>query len=717
MSLQESPQGQRAIQYRTAVCVIATSLLLISCGSHQLPGPALTITAQGSGITVQISTDGRFSVHAPSQAIDVTGTVGVAVSEISVQAGSDLVGPYQSVQFSYAFSSRRRGEIRLYSDKPLLLFTETYLETGTNSNAFPVFFGMDPQFFHLTFNSQFGRPSFSELPPDGPWIFFDQQFHTAIFSAGSDFLTTNTQMLPDGSISLATAPEISELPKGFGRSAILTLGNGINATIDGWGRFVTDLQGKQRPANDADRILKYLGYWTDNGATYYYHTDPSLDYQQTLLAVRDDFARKAVPLGYMQLDSWFYPKGPSHDWQDRADGISEYIAAPALFPSGLSAFQQQLGLPLATHSRWIDPSSPYHQQFQMSGNVVIDPAYWNMIAAQLHADGVIAYEQDWLDGPAQTALNLTDPDAFLDHMSSSMKAEGLSIQYCLPRARDFMQSAHYPNVTSIRTSGDRFDRTRWDDFIYGSRLASALGLWPWSDVVMSNERSNLLVSVLSAGPVGVGDPIGAASAPNLLQAVRSDGVIVKPDVPLTPLDQTILNDASGLQNPMIASTFSAFGDLKPVYVFAYPRGAETSIAFRPSSMGLSGSVFLYRVDTGTGAELDAQNLFTDVISGEFAYYILAPVGPSHIAFLGDAQQLVPMGKARISSLTDDGALTVSVQFAAGEGTRTLRAFASTPPGVTAARGNIVNVSYDPATHLASVVVASDVSGQAVVTFR
>jgi hypothetical protein len=156
---------------------------------------------------------------------------------------------------------------------------------------------------------------------------------------------------------------------------------------------MTDLQGKRPSANDA--ILNSLGYWTDRGATYYYHYDPSPGYQGTLLAVANSFKHEGIPLGYMQLDSWWYPKGSSDSWQGNGayrGGIYTYSAAPALFPNGLHAFQHQLGLPLVTHSRWIDTSSPYRKEYAMSNNVSIDPRYWNMIGPYLHNRGAITYE-------------------------------------------------------------------------------------------------------------------------------------------------------------------------------------------------------------------------------------------------------------------------------------------------------------------------------------
>jgi len=45
----------------------------------------------------------------------------------------------------------------------------------------------------------------------------------------------------------------------------------------------------------APRRCRYLGYSTDNGAYYYYHTEPGLSYQDTLSAVRADADAKGLP--------------------------------------------------------------------------------------------------------------------------------------------------------------------------------------------------------------------------------------------------------------------------------------------------------------------------------------------------------------------------------------------------------------------------------------
>ena len=104
----------------------------------------------------------------------------------------------------------------------------------------------------------------------------------------------------------------------------LVIAPGINRAFDVWGRFLTDLAGKKRPANDADVSLKYLGYWTDHGARYYYRFEDALGYAGTLLEVRRQFRTMNIRLGYVQLDSWFYPKGRDGTWNS---GI-RWAAAP-----------------------------------------------------------------------------------------------------------------------------------------------------------------------------------------------------------------------------------------------------------------------------------------------------------------------------------------------------------------------------------------------------
>jgi hypothetical protein len=480
---------------------------------------------------------------------------------------------------------------------------------------------------------------------------------------------------------------------------------GVNNAFETWGKLLSGLSGKTRPANDADTSLNLLGYWTDNGANYYYHTEGSLSYMDTLAGVKADFDRQGIGLGYIQLDSWFYPKGPTNDWTDGADGIAQYQAAPALFGTNLSGFQQRVGVPLITHARWIDTSSPYRQQYQMSNNVSIDPAYWQTVASYLKNSGVTTYEQDWLVGPALPLFNLTDPNAFLGNMAASMSQQGLTMQYCMPTPRHVMQSSLYKNLTTIRGSNDRFNPDHWTPFLYASRLVSSAGAWPFTDVFLSTERSNLLLATLSAGPVGVGDQIGTMSAANLLQSVRTDGVIVKPDVSLMPLDATYLNDSQSLGTPMIASTYTNFGNSKVYYVAEYAQGSVSQASFKLSDLGVTGEAYVYDYFGGSGRLMGAAGAYTSSVTSDVSYLIVSPVGSSGMALIGDTGQFVTAGKKRISSLADDGNINITVAFAAGEPPRTIQGYAPEAPRVTARTGAISEFSYQEATHLFSFQVA------------
>lgn len=711
---------------------LAAVLMWASASGSAAAAAATTISTRCSHVTVTVDPSGAYSVVAQGPQWVFAGDIGRPVSGITDNPGTDNIGDYREIDFNYTVdastaggvvqAASRQAGIRAYDEKPIVLFIVQYLDAASNTAPFPLLTTYPQGLSHLSYRGIFGHYDFSLLGSDSPWLFFDSDANAFILSPASDFMEASTVLAANGEIASGVDTRITSLPAGFTHRTFLVVGQGINNTWGTWGQAMTDLQGKTRPPNDADTPLTFLGYWTDNGATYYYHFVPALGYEGTLLAVRDDFAQQGIPLGYMQLDSWFYPKGAGADWSNSSGGIYQYVADPTLFPDGLVAFQQRLGLPLFTHARWIDANSPYRQQYQISGNVSIDPQYWDDIISYIASAGVVTYEQDWLGAQAQTDFNLNDPDAFLDNMARATAENGLTMQYCMALPRHYLQTSKYDNITNMRTSNDRFDRNKWDAFLYASRLAGALGVWPWSDVFKSSELANLLLSTLSAGPVGVGDAIGSLNRANLLRVVRNDGVIVKPDVPIVPLDQSFLNDAQNLGRPMVASTYTDFGAIKVFYIFAYNRGSDTTTTFTPASFGVSGPVYVYSYFAGSGTLMDAGDTFSEPMnsgsgSARYAYYIVVPIGPSGIAFLGDAEQFVSLGRKRIAALTDDGTLEATIAFADGEPSRTLHGYSPSEPNITATNGAIDSVTYDPSTQLFTVVVSPGADGSAIVDIR
>ena len=144
------------------------------------------------------------------------------------------------------------------------------------------------------------------------------------------------------------------------------------------------------------------------------------------------------------------------------------------------------------------------------------------------------------------------------------------------------------------------------------------------------------------------------------------------------------------------------------YVFAYARGGQSTqpIAFTPAELGIAGSAYyVYDYFTGKGTLLGRADSFTDTVSSG-SYYIVAPVGPSGIAFLGDTGKFVSLGRKRITRLTDDGTVKATVAFAEGEQAVTLHGYAKKPPRVEASDGSAGPLFYDSSSHMFNFTVSS-----------
>ena len=63
----------------------------------------------------------------------------------------------------------------------------------------------------------------------------------------------------------------------------------------------------------------------DNGAYYYYQTEPGQTYETTLIDVRHYADQAGIPYRYVLLDSWWYYKGTGA-------GVSRWDAMPSIFP-------------------------------------------------------------------------------------------------------------------------------------------------------------------------------------------------------------------------------------------------------------------------------------------------------------------------------------------------------------------------------------------------
>lgn len=711
-----------------------TAILLIAANGVDT-APAITAASPVSTIAARVDeSTGNYSVTWKRTAWTLRGSVPGPLREVALSPGADALGRYQEISFAWQEGDLPlRGRIRVYEEQPLVLFSDT-CETATKLPPvpFPNFTNV-PANLHIFSHSlkEFAVPQFAANEISTPWLLFDDNANAFMISPVTNFFVAS--MRGDGKQKIASGfnDQLRNLPAGFTHGTVLAFGAGINRTWDLWGKAMLTWQNARRPPYDADVVLKYLGYWTDNGATYYYNYDPEKGYAGTLQALVQRYREEQIPIRYLQLDSWWYSKSttgahgkpgkakkveklPEGAW-NRYGGTLEYQAHKDLFPDGLAAFQKSIGLPLVTHGRWIDPASSYHERYKISGVAAVDPKWWDDTADYLKSSGVITYEQDWCDRiftySPEFSSRVGVGEAFLDNMARACKERGMTLQYCMAYACYYMQGARYDNLTTVRTCTDRFNPNRWNDFLYVSRLASALGQWPWSDVYNSTETDNVLLSTLSAGAVGIGDALGHETKTNLLRSVREDGVIVKPDAPIVPLDRCYLTDTQHRDAPLTSSTYTEHAGLRTAYVFSFvrPKSAPGEIRFAPAELGFSEPVYVHDCFRGAARRLEANQTFAAPLAqGGTAFYVVSSVGKSGIAFLGDKDKFVSTGKQRIATAHDEiGKLTATLLFAEREKAVTLHGYSAVVPTVTVENGMAGPVNYESAGQYFAVEVRVD----------
>ena len=373
-------------------------------------------------------------------------------------------------------------------------------------------------------------------------------------------------------------------------------GAGPNAAMHGFGTSLRQLKGKDTgfPAGGmaSDMTLSHLGYYTDNGAYYYYYTAPDADYGGAFRRVYDEeVVRRKIPFKYLQLDSFWYFKG-GHG------GVVNWTATPdAFLPAGGDGALSELskdtgGWPFVAHNRYWGDENVYAKQNGGAYEFIVEPEnhkaipveqrFWDDLMRNTSTGwNMRVYEQDWLhnewEGLAATLSSATLGQQWLEQMGAGALKAGVKIQYCMSYARHAIASASIPAVNQVRASDDYATGVKLGDADPGnanlylgasSMFAAALGLAPSKDIFWSNSsvrypsspppskyqgahepfpEVQAAVALLSCGPVGPGDRTGAANRTLLLRTCReSDGLLLKPGYPATTLDRVLsLRAASG----------------------------------------------------------------------------------------------------------------------------------------------------------------------------
>ena len=176
------------------------SLLTIACCVSALIGEcgvaaaseSSRIVAGATGIALAVASDGSYAVTATKPAWQFSGSVGSRISDIASRPGQDRVGTFRELVFRYEApgGGARLGAVRVYDDRPVVLFKLVFRAAGSTSESFPSLFSYPRKLHHLSYTSEFGGYSFDGFGSDAPWVFFDDQANAFIISPASHYMNT-----------------------------------------------------------------------------------------------------------------------------------------------------------------------------------------------------------------------------------------------------------------------------------------------------------------------------------------------------------------------------------------------------------------------------------------------------------------------------------------------------------------------------------------------
>lgn len=477
--------------------------------------------------------------------------------------------------------------------------------------------------------------------------------------------------------------DLDQAPPGFATELALWAAPAPRAALDRWGAMLRSRAATVRRSRYADPGLARLSYWTDNGATYYYRTAPGLDYATTLERAVADCEARGLPIGLVQIDSWFYPQEHLRPVGDEGapivppSGMLRWEPREDLFPDGFAHLHARLGRrPLAFHSRHFASASPYFRRHA----AWVDGAYAHPSGPELAdhllrsaaAWGAVTYEQDWLVESFFGVRGLRAAPGrarqWQEDLDDAAGAHGLTLQWCMATPADFLQSVSLRHLTSIRTCGDYrylFDNgLNWVWYLHVNALARALGLNAFKDVFISDRAAEpyaeveALLAALGTGPVGIGDAIGGADRELVLRTCREDGVLVKPDAPLAAIDRCFLRHGHLTPALLVGETHSTHGAHRWVYVATLHASSHRGALSEPvaladlGAMRPDGPVVVYDWRRGSFERLAADGGWQVTLDfQDWDYRVLCPLLPGERALFGDVARYATMGDRRLAAVS------------------------------------------------------------------
>jgi hypothetical protein len=549
--------------------------------------------------------------------------------------------------------------------------------------------------------------------------------------------------LNGGTVRCGWHGDLERVPAGFATELAVIAGPDARTCLDTWGSLLLQRAGTVRPGRWPDALGSRPSYWTDNGAAYWYRTEPGSDVATSIVDAVDDLRARGVPLGAVQLDSWWYPHAElrpfdTDEWIVPPTAMIAWEPRPDVLPDGIPSLRERLGSPpLVAHIRHLSSAAPIADDVEVRADgpyaVPVTAEAYERWLDQCVAWGIETFEHDWLVevffGVRPLRAEPGRARAWQEGIDRAARERGITTQWCMGTPADMAQTTTLTQVTSVRTSGDHgYIATAgqlWAWFCTTNALARSLGLMPFKDVfradpdiVGDHGEPEALLSALSTGPVGLGDRVGRFDPALAMRTCRADGILIKPHVPVAATSRTMASSPGSRPVLMVAECHSDHPAGRWSYVVTMrcsPGDAPTTGEVRLADLGDSaptGDVVLWDWRQRTAVRLTADaTLTTTLAREEWAFHVAAPVLSSGIAVIGDTSKFVTAGDARIevNEATDGVRIVVK---GAGE-TVTITGWAERPP----ARADDAEVHHDGSTGVWTTAVTVPDRGWCRITLR
>ena len=462
-------------------------------------------------------------------------------------------------------------------------------------------------------------------------------------------------------------------------------GTSVSAVFEAWGDAVRSTANTLRPGPEADPLLTHLSYWTDNGAAYWYRTEPGSDLPSTLCAKVDELDTLGVPVRSVELDSWFYPHETNRPVAEIGylsevppTGMMSWSPRPDALPEGIEALRADLGdRPLVLHSRHISPESPYLDDGEWWSDLAahpVDQRFFRRWFDDASRWGATCIEQDWMmvsffgNRPMRSIPGRAM--AWQHALDDAATATGLNLLWCMALPGDFAATVELSNVIAVRTSDDyRYaadPAVLWVWYLSVNRMADALRLNVFKDCFFScadqgdsaidgdpHAELEALLAAMSGGVVGVGDRLGRTDATVLARVCRPDGRLVGPDRPITLTDVSF--DTAGLDGSALcwASTNSGAW----TYLLAINTSDETHTVTDECALADLGLDACLVYDWRSGYADVASSITATLEPRDWAFFVCCPLEVDdqgrRTALIGDTTRYATMGRTRVDHATGE----------------------------------------------------------------